>query len=60
MFLDLNEFKQINDVYGHDAGDVVLQTIAGRLKETTRQADTVSRLGGDEFAYLLAESPSLG
>ena len=59
MFLDLNEFKQINDVYGHDVGDVVLQTIAGRLKETTRQADTVSRLGGDEFVYLLAEFADL-
>ncbi|MBT3065660.1 GGDEF domain-containing protein [Rhodoferax sp. U11-2br] len=59
MFLDLNEFKQINDVYGHDVGDVVLQTIADRLKETTRQADTVSRLGGDEFVYLLAEFADL-
>jgi diguanylate cyclase len=59
MFLDLDEFKQVNDVYGHDVGDAVLQTIADRLKETTRQADTVCRLGGDEFVYLLAEFADL-
>ena len=55
MFLDLDEFKSINDQYGHDAGDTVLQTISQRLKETTRVDDTVSRHGGDEFLYLLME-----
>ena len=55
MFLDLDKFKTINDTYGHDVGDVVLQTIATRLKETTRTDDTVSRYGGDEFLYLLME-----
>lgn len=53
MFIDLDGFKKINDSYGHDAGDSVLQTIAGRLKENTRDDDTVSRYGGDEFLYLL-------
>ena len=55
MFVDLDDFKIINDSYGHDTGDVVLQTIARRLEENTRGADTVSRHGGDEFLYLLTE-----
>jgi len=55
MFLDLNGFKGINDTYGHDIGDRVLQTISQRLTENTRDDDTVSRHGGDEFLYLLME-----
>lgn len=55
MFLDLDNFKSINDLYGHDAGDSVLRIISQRLKETMRVDDTVCRHGGDEFLYLLVE-----
>lgn len=55
MFLDLDGFKTINDVHGHDVGDAVLLTTANRLKEHARDDDTVSRFGGDEFLYLLTE-----
>jgi len=51
--IDLDDFKQINDKFGHDKGDIVLQTIALRLKNTVRKTDFVARLGGDEFVLLL-------
>ena len=55
MFLDLNNFKQINDTLGHTMGDKVLQLVATRLESAVRAADTVSRHGGDEFVILLTE-----
>lgn len=55
MFLDLDNFKRINDTMGHDAGDQLLVLIADRLKSCTRKDDVVARLGGDEFTFLIRD-----
>jgi diguanylate cyclase (GGDEF)-like protein len=53
MFLDLDNFKPINDSYGHAFGDALLLEVAERIKSCVRQVDTVARFGGDEFIILL-------
>ncbi len=55
VILDMNRFKYINDVLGHESGDSVLKEVASRLKTTLRRSDTVARLGGDEFALVLQD-----
>lgn len=58
LFLDINDFKQINDNHGHSVGDRVLCTLARRLERCVGAAGTVARMGGDEFTVLLPDCPS--
>lgn len=55
LYLDLDKFKPINDTYGHQVGDIVLQTVTDRIMKNIRSTDTLSRLGGDEFIIILAQ-----
>jgi diguanylate cyclase (GGDEF)-like protein/PAS domain S-box-containing protein len=55
LFLDLNNFKRVNDTLGHDVGDGLLQEVAGRLEAAMRETDIVARQGGDEFLILISD-----
>jgi diguanylate cyclase (GGDEF)-like protein len=55
LYVDLDDFKPINDTFGHDVGDQVLVRIADRLRSTVRQSDTVARIGGDEFILIVRD-----
>lgn len=60
IVVDLNQFKQVNDRYGHDVGDSLLKQVALRLRRVLRQSDTAGRLGGDEFAIVLPSTDANG
>ena len=53
LFLDLDEFKSVNDKFGHDIGDELIQSLASRVSSAVRKSDLVARMGGDEFAIIL-------
>ena len=55
LYLDLNDFKAVNDNFGHAFGDVVLTEVADRLRECMRRSDTLARIGGDEFVAVVPE-----
>ena len=59
MMLDIDHFKQINDTYGHLAGDEVLRTVARIMRDTLRRVDLLARYGGEEFVMLLPETTLL-
>jgi two-component system cell cycle response regulator len=58
LALDLNDFKEINDTYGHAAGDLVLRQFAEKLNAAVRISDVAARMGGDEFLAILPECPA--
>lgn len=58
LYLDLDNFKSVNDTHGHQTGDAVLRLVADAIRRTVRQPDLVGRMGGDEFAILMPETDS--
>jgi diguanylate cyclase (GGDEF)-like protein len=59
LSLDIDDFKKVNDTYGHGVGDRLLVAIASRMKHSVRESDTITRLGGDEFLLLAPEIESV-
>lgn len=59
-YIDIDNFKQVNDRFGHNAGDALLAAISGKIKENIRTVDVLARLGGDEFAILFPETDGQG
>lgn len=60
LFLDLDFFKNINDIYGHSVGDRVIQEVALRFKHSLQENDFIARVGGDEFVILVKEPLHVG
>lgn len=60
LYYDVDQFKRINDLHGHEVGDLLLRAVSDRLTATVREADTLSRLGGDEFAIILSDISAVG
>jgi diguanylate cyclase (GGDEF)-like protein len=55
LFIDLDDFKVVNDIHGHEVGDELLITVSHRMREALREGDTLARIGGDEFVAILVD-----
>ena len=60
LFLDLDRFKEVNDQYGHEAGNEILRAVAGEIRNAVRASDVAARYGGDEFVVILTRTDLAG